>query len=97
MHMPPQGPARAQGPDVPLKYSNLLLALLISLACLRIISTYFVFSNTVDEPAHIACGLEWLDRHAWTLESPPTPRPRPRRPRSLAYGSAVSSRTRHVE
>jgi len=69
MHMPPQGPARAQGPDVPLKYSNLLLALLISLACLRIISTYFVFSNTVDEPAHIACGLEWLDRHAWTLES----------------------------
>ena len=45
-----------------------LLALLIAVASFRIISTYFVFSNTTDEPAHIACGLEWLDRHAWTLE-----------------------------
>ncbi len=48
--------------------SPALLSLLILIGSLRIVSTWFVFSNTVDEPAHIACGLEWLDRHTWTLE-----------------------------
>ncbi len=28
-----------------------------------------VFSHTSDEPAHIACGMEWLDQHAYHYES----------------------------
>ncbi len=67
--MVPQFPARskATGGARP-GYYLLLLACLISAGSLRIASTWLVFSNTVDEPAHIACGLEWLDRHTWTLE-----------------------------
>jgi hypothetical protein len=63
-----QGLGGAKRHGAPPKYPHIVLALLIGIASLRIISTYFVFSNTTDEPAHIACGLEWLDRHAWTLE-----------------------------
>jgi Dolichyl-phosphate-mannose-protein mannosyltransferase len=66
--MQPQGLGDAKRTGGPPNYPHLLLALLIAIASLRIISTYFVFSNTTDEPAHIACGLEWLDRHTWTLE-----------------------------
>ncbi len=36
-------------------------AALIAFASLRIVSTYTVFNHTFDEPAHIACGMEWLD------------------------------------
>jgi hypothetical protein len=36
-------------------------ALLVTLALARIVATYRVFNQTVDEPAHIACGMEWLD------------------------------------
>ncbi len=43
-------------------------ALLLGIACLRIVSTYHVFSQTCDEPAHIAAGMEWLDRGTYTLE-----------------------------
>jgi hypothetical protein len=28
-----------------------------------------VYWYTVDEPAHIACGMEWLDRGAYRLDS----------------------------
>jgi 4-amino-4-deoxy-L-arabinose transferase-like glycosyltransferase len=41
---------------------------LVMLATLRIAATYAVFNHTIDEPAHIACGMEWLDRHAYALE-----------------------------
>jgi hypothetical protein len=41
---------------------------LVLLASLRIAATYPVFNHTIDEPAHIACGMEWLDRHAYKLE-----------------------------
>lgn len=64
--MQPQGVTRAKGASP--GYQSFFLVVLIAIASIRIISTYFVFSNTTDEPAHIACGLEWLDRHAWTLE-----------------------------
>jgi hypothetical protein len=37
-------------------------------ASIRIAATYPVFSHTFDEPAHIACGLEYLDKGAYTLE-----------------------------
>ena len=42
--------------------------LLVVLACLRITMTYRVFSQTHDEPAHIATGMEWLDRGTYTSE-----------------------------
>src|SRR5438105_6779946 len=40
--------------------------LLISL--FRIVSTYHVLSQAYDEPAHIACGMEWLQKGTYTLE-----------------------------
>ena len=46
------------------------------LASLRIVSTYTVFNHTMDEPAHIACGMEWLDRgvYRWEPQHPPLAR-----------------------
>lgn len=41
---------------------------LILVASVRIVSTYHVFSYTIDEPAHIACGMEWLDKNRYTSE-----------------------------
>lgn len=41
---------------------------LVALATIRIISTYTVFSHTFDEPAHIACGMEWIEKHTYTYE-----------------------------
>jgi hypothetical protein len=38
------------------------------LGTVRIISTYSVFNHTFDEPAHIACGLEWLDQGTYNFE-----------------------------
>ncbi len=38
------------------------------LATGRIVSTYKIFSHTFDEPAHIACGMEWLEKHTYTYE-----------------------------
>ncbi len=35
----------------------------------RIIATYSVFSQTTDEPAHVAPGMEWLQRGSYTLEA----------------------------
>jgi hypothetical protein len=42
---------------------------LVLLATARIVSTYTVFSHTFDEPAHIACGMEWLEKHTYTYEA----------------------------
>jgi Dolichyl-phosphate-mannose-protein mannosyltransferase len=41
---------------------------LVLLGTLRIVSTYTVFNHTVDEPAHIACGMQWLDQGVYRLE-----------------------------
>lgn len=46
----------------------LLALLLVILATARILSTYVVFHSTSDEPAHIACGMEWLDRGIYQYE-----------------------------
>ena len=35
----------------------------------RIVATYPVFSHTWDEPAHVATGMEWLDRGSYTYET----------------------------
>jgi hypothetical protein len=42
--------------------------LLITIACLRIISTYSALSLTSDEPIHFACGLQYLANHIYTFE-----------------------------
>lgn len=49
-------------------YSYLLLILVIIFGLLRITSTYGVFWQTWDEPAHIAAGMEWLDKGQYTYE-----------------------------
>lgn len=41
---------------------------LVLLATLRIVATYTIFNHTFDEPAHISCGMEWLDKGTYTLE-----------------------------
>jgi hypothetical protein len=43
-------------------------AALIVIGLLRITSTYRVFSQTWDEPAHLAAGMEWIDRGAYRYE-----------------------------
>jgi hypothetical protein len=43
-------------------------AVLIVIAAARIASTWWVFNHTMDEPTHIACGLEWLEDRSYTYE-----------------------------
>jgi 4-amino-4-deoxy-L-arabinose transferase-like glycosyltransferase len=54
-------------------YAWIAVALLIGVGVARIVLTYPVFSQTYDEPAHIARGMEWLDKGQYTyyLEHPP--------------------------
>jgi Dolichyl-phosphate-mannose-protein mannosyltransferase len=47
----------------------LLVLLFLAIGCARIISTYSVFSTTADEPAHIACGMEYVANHVYKLET----------------------------
>ena len=60
-------------PDLPLplleKYSLPLALCLIAIAAVRIVSTYTAFADVGDEPAHLACGLEYLARHVYRYES----------------------------
>jgi hypothetical protein len=37
-------------------------------AIVRLFPTYTTFNQTNDEPFHIAAGMEWLDKHAYTYE-----------------------------
>jgi len=45
-----------------------IIILIISIASIRIISTYSIFSQTWDEPAHIAAGMEWLQFGEYRFE-----------------------------
>ncbi len=51
-----------------------LIAVLIATALIA--STYPVFNQTWDEPAHIACGMEWLDKgvYKYEVQHPPLAR-----------------------
>ena len=40
----------------------LCLTLLPAVGMLRIVSTYHVFNHTIDEPPHLACGIEWWEK-----------------------------------
>jgi len=51
------------------RHSLVIFLVLVVLASARIVSTYTVFNHTVDEPAHIACGMEWLDRGTYHYEA----------------------------
>jgi 4-amino-4-deoxy-L-arabinose transferase-like glycosyltransferase len=50
--------------------------LLAGIGTARIVATYHVFTQTFDEPAHIAAGLEWLDdgRYHYDHRHPPLAR-----------------------
>ncbi len=51
------------------EHSVALAMVLIAIGSLRIVATYSVFNHTIDEPAHIACGMEWLSNHTYHYES----------------------------
>jgi len=51
------------------KYSAAVFVLLTGIASARIVATYPVFNHTIDEPAHIACGMEWLVKHVYKYET----------------------------
>jgi Dolichyl-phosphate-mannose-protein mannosyltransferase len=51
------------------RHSLALAIALIAIASLRIIATYSVFNHVIDEPAHIACGMEWLSEGTYEYES----------------------------
>ncbi len=61
---------------------------LAALGVARIVATYPVFSQTTDEPAHVAAGMEWLQRGSYTFEPlhPPLARV------SVALGPYLSGR-----
>ncbi len=56
--------------------ASLAAAALVAVAALRVVSTYHDFNQAYDEPAHIACGMEWLDKGTYSMEPqhPPLPR-----------------------
>jgi len=43
--------------------------LLISVGIARLVPTYTTSSASIDEPFHIACGMEWLDKGVYTYEA----------------------------
>jgi len=45
-----------------------IAAALLLVASVRVAGTYTVLNQTWDEPAHIATGLEWLQRGSYTVE-----------------------------
>ena len=50
-------------------HSLLLASILIVIGSVRIAATYTVFSFTIDEPGHFACGLEYLSKHVYRYET----------------------------
>jgi 4-amino-4-deoxy-L-arabinose transferase-like glycosyltransferase len=51
------------------RHARPAVLVLILFASVRIVSTYTVFNHTSDEPNHIACGMEWLDKGTYTYEA----------------------------
>ncbi|HWD00154.1 MAG TPA: glycosyltransferase family 39 protein [Candidatus Sulfopaludibacter sp.] len=58
------------------RHSLVFTVALVLLASLRMAATYTVYNHTSDEPAHIACGMEWLDKgvYRWEPQHPPLSR-----------------------
>lgn len=51
------------------RHAGKLSLLFVLLATLRIVAVYAVYNHTIDEPAHIACGMEWLTQPTYRLET----------------------------
>ena len=51
------------------KHARVLAACFLLLGIGRIVSTYHVFATTGDEPAHIACGLQYVAQHIYHYET----------------------------
>src|SRR5207249_504887 len=58
------------------RFGSTIALLAVILASGRIVATYSVFNHTFDEPAHIATGMEWLDKktYTWEPQHPPLAR-----------------------
>lgn len=63
-----QAPAPLGLEDWLIRHGRWIVLALVLAASARIVATYRVYNHTADEPAHIACGLEWLDRGTYRLE-----------------------------
>jgi len=59
-----------------IRWQPLAAALLVLAGSIRIISTYTVFNHTVDEPDHLAAGMEWLSvgKYRYEDQHPPLAR-----------------------
>ena len=55
---------------------HLATLLVVGIVCWHVTATYTVLSHTVDEPTHIAAGMEWLESgtHRLHSENPPLSR-----------------------
>jgi hypothetical protein len=51
------------------KYCVVLCLCLVGIAGVRVISTYPALSLTADEPLHLACGMEYVASHEYTMET----------------------------
>jgi hypothetical protein len=49
-------------------FVGIVLCLVVATGAVRVVLTYRVFSQTTDEPAHLAAGMEWLERRTYTFE-----------------------------
>jgi hypothetical protein len=58
------------------RWQRALALLLVLVGSLRIASTWTTFTQTIDEPFHIACGIEWWDARTYEreLQHPPLAR-----------------------
>jgi len=58
------------------RHSRAVAVAAVLFASLRIVATYHVFSHTSDEPAHLACGIEYLSKgvYTWEPQHPPLAR-----------------------
>lgn len=67
---PPSGPGFWEASLAPfLEQRALAIAIcLVALACLRIVAASSELSPTWDEPAHVACGMEYLAKHVYRYE-----------------------------
>lgn len=63
-----EAPARGAAISWLQEHSVPAFLILVALASLRIVTTYTVFNHTIDEPAHVACGMEWLDKGVYHYE-----------------------------
>jgi len=55
------------------RHGQAIAVVLVLIGSVRIAATYTAFNQTIDEPGHIACGMEWLDKHTYNYfpEQPP--------------------------